>query len=57
MAKRIVLANYISSLWGNWETIKSSYNTSGNGKNKAKTNDITVERQARDLKNIDDIDN
>ncbi len=57
LVRRILLAEYISSLQGNWGTKESSYNTGGKDNNVAKSKNNTVSEQERDLENNNDIDN
>lgn len=53
LAKRIVLSDNISSSWGNWGTIKSSYSIGDNKENMVKKDNDMVEGREKDLENID----
>lgn len=59
MAKKIILADYISSLQDNWGTKSFNYNISNNIDNivEGKSNDNMIERQKRDLENNNNINN
>lgn len=57
LAKREALAEYINSLQGHQTTKKSSYNTGGKDDNVTESDNDTVERQEKDLKNDNNIDN
>lgn len=59
LAKKVVLADYISSSPGNWETKKCRFNIEIDSDNatEGKGNNNTVEKEEKDLKNKINVNN
>lgn len=57
LARKVVLANYITSLQNNWGNTKSSYNKGNKNNHMVKDNNNTIKTPKKDLKNNKNDDN